>query len=366
MPTQFARDLPDLCGQFIGGGRYHLTSLIGKGGFGKVYQGSDTHDPSREVAIKCISKDFPNWKDECDLHQKAASATDSVLPIYEAWEEEHYIFVVLELYWALWFFLPIVTGVLDCHQRGFHPIYISDFGLATEQPLSNEFHYGTCWIHCAGDVPGSTLYSSALNDVWSLGVILFYLLTGNAPWVSADPSNFHYKEYLADPRKFLIAVGVPAGPLLELLLRVFDDMVDSLQDIVDARQADLQAEMESKRSHVFPIGSLTSQWTAALITPAPGYDAFGTVHLVRPTAADHPDRLAPFRDLPSFGAAALCRDPDRILPRPWLHPHLPLQGANRPPAVDPVNNTSPSTWIPLPSLRDLGIAHLARGEQTDM
>ena len=68
-------------------------------------------------------------------------------------------------------------------------IKLSDFGLCTSDPLSDEFHTGSTRymcpeVHSPEPEPKSLKmpYLTAANDVWALGIILINMLTSQNPW----------------------------------------------------------------------------------------------------------------------------------------------------------------------------------------
>ncbi|OQS03082.1 kinase [Thraustotheca clavata] len=109
------------------------------------------------------------------------------------------------------YFTQIVNGVLYMHKRGYahcdlslETIYITekdviklgDFGLATEIGKLKSNAVGK-YFYMAPEMHTNDVYDPALVDVWSLGIILFIMLTGFAPFEQACLSDTQYQLYLS-------------------------------------------------------------------------------------------------------------------------------------------------------------------------
>lgn len=72
---------------------------------------------------------------------------------------------------------------------------------------------------------GTEEYSSGLSDIWSLGVLLFAMLTGQEPWSSASTSDEEDMDenlsgFLSDPTFFMqnFLLSIEANRLLRRIL----------------------------------------------------------------------------------------------------------------------------------------------------
>ena len=76
-------------------------TIVGKGAFGKVYQGVDKKNPEFKVAIKVLnkhkmsSKDLAHVMDEVDLLKKVDHP--NIVEYFETYDDKHYIYLVMEL-----------------------------------------------------------------------------------------------------------------------------------------------------------------------------------------------------------------------------------------------------------------------------
>src|SRR3954451_21465319 len=208
-------------------GRFEVLSQLGSGGMGEVYL---AHDPglARNVAIKVLPPVFASDKERVRrLHRegRAASALKhpNVLTIYELGEIEGRAFLVtehvegetlkdrlaagpIEANEALTIATEVARGLQAAHQQGvihrdIKPanvmvlpdghIKILDFGLA----LGSDD--GT--LTQAGTIIGTPMYMSpeqrkgesvdARTDIWSLGVLIYEMITGQLPVIQTCESG---------------------------------------------------------------------------------------------------------------------------------------------------------------------------------
>lgn len=169
-------DKRDFSGKQVG--RYFLSSLLGSGAAGSVYEGVDTTlENSPTYAIKCVPESSSSKRRRQQIaeivNHDAVVSCPHVLMLCDVFEEDRYIFLVLTLckmdllraiftekmYWrndALIkkAFVEILDGVFGCHRKGvFHRdlkpenimcnargtrIKIGDFGLSTNRRLCKD------------------------------------------------------------------------------------------------------------------------------------------------------------------------------------------------------------------------------------
>lgn len=213
-------------------GPYILGKTLGAGSSGRVKLG--THlETGLKVAIKIISKDLINVnKDGTPLSEAKAAQLNkklereitimklikhpNVMQLYDVYENEKELFLVLEHVEggelfdylvkrgrlpeqeAVRFFQQMLYGIDFCHRhliahRDLKPenllldkdlnIKIADFGMASLQPTGKllETSCGSPHYACPEIIRGLK-YDGGPVDIWSCGVILYALLTGNLPF----------------------------------------------------------------------------------------------------------------------------------------------------------------------------------------
>lgn len=139
-------------------------------------------------------------------------------------------------------FLQLLDAVDHCHSMGvFHRdlkpenvlcaqngerLVLADFGLATSERQSIDFGCGSAFYmspECQGGVRERvSSYSTAANDVWSLGVILVNLTCGRNPWRQATLSDPTFLAFTRDPATFLQTILPLSAQANYLLTRAFE------------------------------------------------------------------------------------------------------------------------------------------------
>ena len=253
-------------------GRYEVQSLLGLGGMGEVYRALDT-ELNRPVALKFLPGEFalhPNRMKRFIQEARATSALnhpniitvydigrvgdDEFSPPYFATEfiegvtlKEYLINHRLKLGDVLDIASQIASALVAAHAAGIihrdikpenimvrHDGYIKvlDFGLAkpTERNSSlidSEAQTRAFVDTDPGTVMGTVSYMSpeqargedldARTDIWSLGVVIYQLVTGHVPFSGPTPSHAIVSILEKDPSP--MAATVPELPeALELIV----------------------------------------------------------------------------------------------------------------------------------------------------
>ncbi len=215
-------------------GEYQLLEELGRGGMGVVYR---AHQASldRDVAVKMILRG--DWASEIDLarfHSEAESAArlehPNIVPIYEVGQHEGLPYFSMRLIEGVTFSDKMANGPLDSRQaaklmlpvcraidaahhegvlhRDLKPSnilvdhenvpYITDFGLAKRIPTESDPSQPAT-LTGSGAILGTPSYMSPeqaagqrgrvqeQSDVYSLGAILYALITGQPPFRANSP-----------------------------------------------------------------------------------------------------------------------------------------------------------------------------------
>lgn len=203
---------------------YELLEILGSGSFSVVYKAAcpSYHNAESEfVAIKVIPKkklsddgDTERLKREVDT--MSFLIHESIVAFHEFFSDDDYYYLVMEFCpggtvyqyissgnhlretQAATIFRQIVDAIAFCHEKNvahrdlklqnilittFPNIKVSDFGLCSHITGDAKLHT-FCGSPCysAPECINHIDYDGKLADIWSLGVILYELVTNSHPW----------------------------------------------------------------------------------------------------------------------------------------------------------------------------------------
>lgn len=213
---------------------YKIESVIGKGSFATVRKGKHRSSGDR-VAIKIISKRKMSQEDKLALQNEIDIMKQvdhpNIVKLYDTFEDEKYLYIVMELLGGGELFeqimtketfseqesrdiiAPIFDALIYCHNLGIvhrdiKPenllfssksvdtaiVKVSDFGLA-RFVQDDMFATTTCGTpgYVAPEILSEKPYREPC-DFWSVGVVLFILLSGEPPFYHED--NFELFEII--------------------------------------------------------------------------------------------------------------------------------------------------------------------------
>lgn len=272
-------------------GNYKVLGTLGEGGFGKVRLA--LHATNGEVAIKTIEK-IPMPPDEIVTVPEARHMMrlkhPHILKLFEVVDTEEHLHLVMEYAprgdlcaylmeagklsesAARAWFRQLVSAVQYCHQKnvvhldiklqnilvdGQKNIKLADFGLSERftPGLRLDKFCGTP-EYAAPEIKKQQKYHGPPADVWSLGVVLYSMITGRLPFDAATSQKL---SLLVQQGHFLIPyhVSFECEDLLKKCLVTKPSKRATLEAIM--RDTWLNMEYQGKELEPYVEGSLELQ-----------------------------------------------------------------------------------------------------------
>ncbi len=283
--------------------RYRILEKLGAGGMGEVYLAEDTK-LGRKIALKLLAEELTQNRDRLsrfDQEAYAASALNhpNILTIYEMGDEggRHYIateFVdgvtlrkrlhasPMELSEVLDTAIQIAGALEEAHAAGIihrdikpenimvrrnGHVKVLDFGLAklTERPTSEETDKEAITRALvqtdAGVVMGTSQYMSpeqargkpvdARTDIWSLGVVLYEMAAGRAPFFGDTKTDVIVAIAKTDPAPIArFAPNLPAEfewIVMKALRKNIDERYQTIKELeTDLKKLKQRIEFQSE------------------------------------------------------------------------------------------------------------------------
>ena len=225
------------------GNRYEILEKIGNGGMATVYKAQDKV-LKRYVAVKILREEFTTDEEFIRRFnteaQSAASLTHSnIVSIYDVGTEENIYYIVMELIqgktlkeiinedgvlpwkWSLDIAMQIASALEVAHKNNIvhrdikpHNIIITEDGIAKVTDFGIAKAVSNSTITAFGTTIGSVHYFSpeharggftdAKSDLYSLGVVMYEMLTGRVPFDADTPVSIalkHMQEKPVEPIK---------------------------------------------------------------------------------------------------------------------------------------------------------------------
>jgi len=240
----------NLEGRLIGN-RYEIIEKVGNGGMATVYK-AKCHVLNRMVAVKILRDEFTTDQEfirrfEAEAQAAASLTHPNIVSVYDVGSEGDLHYIVMELIkgktlkeiivedgilswkWSVNIAIQIASALEAAHKNGIihrdikpHNIIITEDGIAKVTDFGIAKAVSNSTITAFGTTIGSVHYFSpeharggftdAKSDIYSLGIVMYEMLTGKVPFDADTPVSValkHMQEEPVEPIK--INPGIPAS-----------------------------------------------------------------------------------------------------------------------------------------------------------
>jgi serine/threonine-protein kinase len=278
-------------------GHYEIVEMLGRGGMGAVYRARDLA-LGRQVALKFLSSDFQKDNEAVDRFiQEAKSVAQldhpNICTIYEIGTEANGIpFIAMACYegetlrsrmdrglmpagQSVEIAVQMLRGLSKAHERGIvHRDIKPSNVMITPDGLAKVLDFGVAQLvgrenRGAAQVGGTIPYMSPeqasgrideRSDLWSVGVVLYEMLTGQLPFEGTTPNETIDKIFHQTPRNvcelrpgtpFRVARAVDRSLAKDARLRyqTAHAMIEDLFTQISAETETLPGKSAAERNH---------------------------------------------------------------------------------------------------------------------
>ena len=218
--------------------RYEVLEKIGNGGMAIVFK-AKCHVLNRYVAIKILKDEFTTdtefiKKFNSEAQSAASLAHPNIVQIYDVCNEDNLYYIVMELIqgktlkeiitedgvlswkWSVNIAIQIASALETAHKNHIihrdikpHNIIITedgiakvtDFGIAKAVSNSTITAFGTTIgsVHYFSPEHARGGYTDAKSDLYSLGIVMYEMLTGKVPFDADTPVSVALKQVQEEP-----------------------------------------------------------------------------------------------------------------------------------------------------------------------
>lgn len=333
-------------------GRYKIKYELGRGGMATVYRAEDPRF-EREVAVKILPREFlhdSTFRDRFEREAKTIATLEhsAIVPVYDYGEDEGLLYLVMRLMpggslarrveaksltlgEAAKVLRRVGAALDEAHKRGlihrdlkpgnilfdqYDDAYLSDFGIVklmeAGASLTGTGIVGTPAYMSPEQARGERAIDGR-SDVYSLGVILFEMLTGQEPYDADTPMGIAIKHIL-DPIPDIRALNPDLPDDVEQVITCAmakdpDDRFETASELAEAVAAVSRGETPATRTISKVTAPAAARSPAEVTTqvaqptpPAPSPVPVGAPAVVPEEAGPETDPLVPALSPDDFGA----------------------------------------------------------------
>lgn len=267
--------------------RYELLSVVGGGGMANVYKARDLI-LDRIVAVKVLRSEFSDDEEFIRRFRREARSVASlshpnIVNIYDIGDDSDDLYYIvmeyvegetlkqlikreapLPLGQALHIMDRVTSAITHAHEhhiihRDIKPhnilmdqngnVKVTDFGIAVAMTSATITHtnsvIGSAHYFSPEQAKGS--YANIKSDIYSLGIVLFEMLTGELPFSGTSPISIalkHLQEDIPDPRE--LNPAIPQSVENVILKALSKDPIHRYEKVEDMRE-DMRTALDPNR-----------------------------------------------------------------------------------------------------------------------
>ncbi|HIT67967.1 MAG TPA: Stk1 family PASTA domain-containing Ser/Thr kinase [Candidatus Merdisoma merdipullorum] len=266
-------------GMFLGD-RYEILEKIGSGGMAQVFKGKD-HKLNRFVAVKVLKDEFVEDKNfvrkfKEEAQAAAALAHPNIVNVYDVGDEQNINYIVMELVEGITLktyiekkgrltvkeatsiAIQVASGLEIAHNnqivhRDIKPqniiisregkVKVTDFGIAKSVSSNTNTADAMGSVHYTSPEQARGGYSDAKSDIYSLGIVMYEMVTGRVPFdgeTTVVVAVKHLQEDIVSPRVY--ASDIPVS-LEHIILKCTEKSPDRRYPNVTELIADLKQSL---------------------------------------------------------------------------------------------------------------------------
>jgi serine/threonine protein kinase/tetratricopeptide (TPR) repeat protein len=285
------------------GDRYTIIEEIARGGMGRVYKAKD-HELGITVVLKMLPPELSSRSGMIDQFRKEtllgrSVSHENVVRIHDLGEVNNIRYISMDfikgenlreliqtsgsltISTCLHIALQVCQALKAAHQKGIihqdlkpqnimidnsGKVFVTDFGLAKSVSISEALH--------PGKISGTPKYfspeqargeeSDQRSDIYSLGVILYEMVSGSAPF-KADTAEGYIHKHTSEkpPLPSKINPDIPP-PCEKIILKCMEKRRENRYQTVD----ELLQDLETQKKHMPAKGIHFNKWLKTLMAAA--------------------------------------------------------------------------------------------------